>query len=155
MDYGEGIVDGGEVALYHVAEPLEGGYRLKESYGGGAIRQEDACSPQLAQWLSEQAGFGGVRRLLDADGCGDFYGLTEGLYLLVQTQAPEGWQRAAAFLVPIPLNGQWEVLSCPKTAELLTESPQTGQHPAPLFAAMGMVLSGLGLYFCLENLRKK
>ena len=155
MDYGENVTGGGEVALYYVAEPLDAGYRLGEAYGGGIIRKEDACSPELAFWLADRESAGGVCRKLDPQGMAEFTGLEEGLYLVIQTAAPQGWYCAAPFLVPVPLDGQWEVLAYPKSSVLLTESPRTGQRPAPLFAAMGLVLSGTGLYFCLEKLRKK
>ena len=153
MDYGG--CDGGAVTLYPVAAPGNGGYRLRDSLGGGFIRQEDACTPELAQWLLARGLPGGTDCKLDKEGSGVFSGLEAGLYLLVQTAAPEGWQNAAPFLVEMPLNGQWEVLAQPKTAQCMTESPRTGQHPAPLFAAMGLVLSGTGLYFCIEKLRKR
>jgi len=155
LDYGDSPVDRGEMVVYRVAVPLEGSYRLAENFGGGVIRQEDACSPELAQWLSERIASGGVRQQLDREGRAVFSGLEQGLYLVVQTEAPTGWYCAAPFLVPVPLDGEWEVLAYPKMAVLLTQSPKTGQHPAPLIGAMGLVLSGMGLYFCVEKLRKK
>ena len=155
MDYGKNGTDGGEVALYLVAEPLDTGYRLGEAYGGGIIRKEDACSPELALWLADRKIADGVLQKLDPQGTAEFTGLEEGLYLVLQTTAPQGWYCAAPFLVPVPLDGQWEVLAYPKNSVLLTESPKTRQRPMPLFAAMGLVLSGTGLYFCMEKLRKK
>lgn len=154
LDYSE-TVDRGEVMLYSVAVPLEGGYRLQETFGGGIIRLEEACSPELAQWLAERISSEGVSQRLDDQGSTEFSGLERGLYLVVQTAAPEGWTCVSPFLVPIPLDGEWEVLACPKQSVLLTQSPRTGQHPAPLFGAMGLVLSGTGLYLCIEKLRKK
>ena len=153
MDYG---ITGpkGAVALQYAAEETQGDYRLTEAFGGGVIRREDVHGPELARWLSERAGEGECL-LLDADGNAVFDGLKAGLYLLTQTEAPDGWSCAAPVLIPMPLDGQWEVQAYPKTAVLLTESPKTGQHPAPLLGAMGLVLSGTGLYFCLEKLRKK
>lgn len=155
LDYGGDPVNRGEVVVYRVAEPLEESYRLAENYGGGVIRQEDAFSPELAQWLSERRGSEGMRQCLDPEGRAVFSGLEEGLYMIVQTEAPEGWYCAAPFLVSVPLNGEWEILACPKLSLVMTESPGTGQHPAPLVGAMGLVLSGTGLYFCIEKLRKK
>ena len=154
MDYGV-PVSGGEVVLYAVAEPVEGGYRLKEPYGGGVIRQEDAGSAELALWLAERCITGGISRELSEKNTAEFPGLKRGLYVVTQRTAPEGWNCVEPFLVSVPLNGQWEILARPKQAQLETPSPKTGQHPAPVFAAMGLVLSGLGLYLCAENLRKK
>ena len=37
----------------------------------------------------------------------------------------------------------------------VVESPDTGDHMNPVFAAMGLVLSGMGLYFCGEKIWKK
>ena len=154
MDYGA-QVSGGEVMLYSVADAVEGGYRLKEFCGGGVIRQEDAHSADLALWLAKRCTFGGISKEADEKNTVEFSGLSQGLYVVVQTRAPAGWGCAAPFLVSVPLNGQWEILARPKQGELDTASPKTGQHPAPLFAAMCLVLSGLGLYLCAENLRKK
>ena len=153
LDY-EAVADA-EVELYSVAEPLEGGYRLREVFGGGIIRQEEAASPELARWLAWRRDSSGVGQKLNPQGEAVFSGLERGLYLVIQTAAPEGWSCAEPFLVPIPLDGEWEVLACPKQSLLLTQSPRTGQHPAPIFGAMGLVLSGMGLYLCVEKLRKK
>ena len=38
LDYGDSPVDRGEMAVYRVAEPMEGSYRLAENFGGGVIR---------------------------------------------------------------------------------------------------------------------
>ena len=153
-DYGETVTEG-TVILCRVAEPLEENYRLADWFGGGVIRQEDANSPELAQWLAERAGESGEKRFLDADGCAEFDGLEGGLYLVVQTEAPENFDCSVPFLIQMPLNGSWDIQAQPKTARILTESPRTAQRPAPLFGAMGLILSGSGLCVCLEKLRKK
>lgn len=155
LNYSQLPVSRGTVVLHYVAEPAQGGYRLTEALGGGIVRKEDAHSPDLAQWLEARTGEEGTAQFLDADGNAVFSELEEGLYLLTQTEAPEGCACAEPFLIPLPLDGQWEIQAYPKTTALLTESPRTGQHPAPLIGAMGLVLSGTGLYFCLEKLRKK
>lgn len=155
LDYGEVREDRSEVVLYWVGSPSGEDYRLAESFGGGLIRGEDVQSPELAQWLAGLAGEAGTARILDADAAAEFSRLEEGLYLLVQTQAPEGYYCVAPFLIPLPYEDQWRIQANPKTQQILTESPKTGQHPAPIIAAMGMVLSGLGLVFCAEKLRKK
>ena len=37
----------------------------------------------------------------------------------------------------------------------VVESPDTGDHMNPVFTAMALVLSGMGLYFCGEKIWKK
>lgn len=153
LDYGDSAARAA-VALQFVAEEVQGDYRLTEAFGGGILRGEDIHSPELARWLYASAGEGTVR-ILDADGSALFTDLEEGLYLLTQTEVPEGWFPADPVLIPIPMDGQWEVQAYPKTAEFLVPPPKTGQQAWPMLGAMGLVLSGMGLYFCLEKLRKK
>lgn len=155
LHYGDMAAGGGEAALCRVAEPAGQDYKLLDAFGGGLIKGEDIQAPELAQWLAERSGELGVRRLLDADGEAVFSNLEEGLYLAMQTEAPEGYCAFAPFLIPVPLGNQWEIQANPKTRQLLTESPKTGQHPAPIFAAMGLVLTGLGIAACVEKLKRK
>lgn len=145
---------GGTVALSYVGHPAEGGYRLEEAFGGGMVRQEDAHSPYLAQWLGEMAGSDAAVRELDGDGYAAFDGLEEGLYLLVQQEAQEGYSCVKPFLMELPYEGQWNLTAYPKTQELTFASPATGQHPAPILGAMGMVLAGLGLAVCIGRRKK-
>ena len=138
-----------QILLRYVGQPASGGYRLTDECGGGIIRYEDADSPALAQWLLERAETMGVERFLNEDGVAEYENLPQGLYLLSQ---PQG--NVDPFLIPMPYEGVWEFTVHP-AAGFYPESPKTGQHPAPLIGAMGMVLSGLGLAVCLEKIRKK
>ncbi len=153
--YGDGCSSPGRVELHRVAEAEEDSFRLKDRYGGGVILGGESDSPELAQWLAERAGEGENSRILDADGQTVFRELNRGLYLLIHRDAPEGYACAAPFLVPVPLNGQWEIYAEPKTATLQVESPRTGDSLSPLFGAMGMVLAGMGLWACGDRLRKR
>ncbi len=144
---------GTSVMLWRVADSIGEGYVLTDVFGGGIIRGEDTQAPELATWLTETAAAKGQKRMLDADGCADFSNLEEGLYLIAPEDSGNG--NFSAFLVTLPMSGSWEVLAKPKTRELLTQSPKTSDHPAPIFAAMGLILSGMGLAVCAEKLRKK
>lgn len=155
LDYGDEQVHDAALTLYWVGSPADGGYRLTETFGGGFIREEDIQSPELVQWLAETAHGIQIPRILDADGNAFYSALTEGLYLLEQTEAVNGFQRMSPFLVPIPCYGQWNVTAVPKVVRLPEESPKTGQHPAPIIGAMGMVLSGLALVMCADKFRRK
>lgn len=142
----------GEVVLYHAGIPSQGGYRLTEDFGGGFIKEEDANSPQLAQWLAETAEEG-QRRLLDADGSASFSNLESGLYLLKQTDAAAEEELITPFLVQLPCYGQWNVQANPKT-NTTTEPPRTAQGPEPFLGVAGMLLSGSGLWMCGKRKRK-
>lgn len=155
LDYGDERLHNGSITLYYVGSASEEGYVLTDAFGGGLIKREDAQSAALAKWLAETAEGMCVPRILDADHNAHFSDLPEGLYLLVQSEHTDGYADIAPFLIPMPCYGQWEVTALPKVQKLLTESPQTGQHPTPLVAAMILILSGMGLMICGEKFRKK
>lgn len=155
VEYEDGKVHDGELTLYHVGNPREGGYRLLDAYGGGLVMKEDIYSPMLAKWLAESAQGIRIPRILDADGNVCYSGLSEGLYLLVQNEPADGYEAVEPFLIPVPCYGQWNVTAIPKARMLLTEPPETGQHPAPIIGAMGLVISGLALVVCADKFRKK
>lgn len=155
LNYGAERSEPGTVMLFKAAQCVGQDYKLEEHYGGGLIKGEDIHAPELASWLAERTGEDGTRRMLDADGAADFSHLEEGLYLAVQTETPEGFLSFSPFLIPMPYDGQWEIQANPKTGQIMTESPRTGEHPSPLLGAMGLVLSGMALAVCAEKLRKK
>lgn len=152
---GETPLVGGTVTLFRVGERAEDGYRIGDAFGGGFVRHEDALSPHLAQWLSQMEGEPGMTRILDSDGSADFSHLEEGLYLLVQNGAVEDFFPIMPFLMILPYEGQWNVQAYPYTQQVYTECPRTGQHPAPILGAVGMVVSSFGLAMCAEARRKK
>lgn len=151
----EQVVSSGAVTLYRAGASVSGGYRLDADFGGGFVAWEDVDSQALAQWLAEQAKEEGRTLLLDADGCADFSGLTEGLYLVVQTEAVEGYCTMDPFLTKLPREEAWSA-ECVQTLERTWEEPpKTGQHPAPILGAMGLVLSGMGLVILAEGRQKR
>lgn len=151
---GEAAADG-TVTLHRVGQRVSEGYRIVEAFGGGIVREEAALSPYLAQWLVELEGDVGIPGSLDADGSVEFPRLEEGLYLLVQTETNEAFLTIHPFLVTLPYEGQWNIQAYPKTQKVVTEPPPTGQHPAPILGAMGMVVAGVGLVLCADGRRKK
>ena len=152
MQRGEKTV-GGAVTLYRVGEPIPEGYRLTADFGGGIVREEDAQSPYLAQWLAEMAGEQGASRSLE-DGTAEFTRLERGLYLVVQTETEAGFLAVKPFLVELPCQGQWNVHAYPKTQQAAA-LPATGQSPLPILGGIGMVLSSIGLALCAGRRRKK
>ena len=155
LDAGELPVTNGALTLYQVGTPVEGGYRLADSFGGGMVKEADATSDYLAQWLTETTGKTGKTLLLDVDGNATFSNLEEGLYLIEQTERMDGFYPIPSFLAVISAENHWEVHAEPKTEPIIADNPQTGQPFAPLLGAMGLVLSGVGLYLCVDSRRKK
>lgn len=144
----------GAVTLYQVGFPVEDGYRIAESFGGGIIRQQDADSANLAQWLAESAEENGMTMLLDADGNAIFSELEEGLYMLVQTERIDGFYPIRPLLLTVPEGAQWNLEVNRQPVPVVTEIPKTGQSPAPFFGILGMILSSAGLIICGKKVRK-
>lgn len=147
------VTQGGSVTLYRVGSPISGGYRLTDGFGGGVIAWEDVYSQALADWLTEQASYGGTELLLDADGYADFPSLSEGLYLLVQKQPSPGYQAMEPFLVPLPYEGQWDIQANPKCEPLSQANPQTGQRLTPVLCCLMLPVSGLGVAVLVKKRR--
>lgn len=139
------VTKGGSVTIYQVGQPISGGYRLEDAFGGGMVAMEDVYSVALANWLAEQAESGGTKLRLDENGYADFTGLAEGLYLLVQEEPIPGYYPMAPFLVELPYQGEWDVLANPKEQQLGEPSPKTGESPLPVVACGSLLLSGLGI----------
>ncbi len=156
LDPGDLAVTDGEVTLYYVGAPSPEGYRVTEEFGGGLVKAGDALSSRLAQWMSQTTEENGIQRLLDADGQATFSHLSDGLYLLVQTQSMEGFYPIQPIMVTIPCQNAWTVVVEPTMRPIVVmDSPATGQAFSPLLAAMVMVLSGVGLFLCAEKQKKE
>lgn len=153
LDAQDMAVINGAVTLYQVGFRTEDGYRIAESFGGGIIRQQDADSGHLAQWLAESADESGMTMLLDADGNAVFSELEEGLYILVQTERMDGFYPILPVLLTIPEGDRWNLELYRQPVPVVTEIPKTGQSPAPFFGILGMVLSSLGLLLCCKKSR--
>ena len=151
LDVGDLATTKGEITLHRVGTKVSDGYRIADAYGGGIVKDADATSPHLAQWLAETAGSGGRSLALDADGCAEFDDLEEGLYLVVQTERMDGFYTIKPFLMTLPCEGQWNVLASPKVQPIVAELPQTGQDPLPFLGILGMALSGTGLLLCRKR----
>lgn len=147
LDAGELPVTNGAVTMYLVGIRCEDGYRVLDRYGGGILRQEDLDSDHLALWLAELAG-GGTCHLLDVEGRVVFSNLEEGLYLLKQTERMDGFYPFRSFLVTVPEGGQWDLQVSPSVLPIAPEPPKTGDLQT-LLTILAMLLSGMGLIFCL------
>ena len=153
LEAGDLPVINGAVTLYQVGIRTEEGYRITEGFGGGIIRQSDADSEKLAQWLAESAEEAGMSMLLDADGNAVFSELEEGLYMLVQTERMDGFYPIYPVLLAIPQEENWDVLVHKAPVPVVTELPKTGQSLIPFFGILGMVLSATGLLLCRKKIR--
>ncbi len=144
-------VTNGAFTLYRVGVRISDGYRIGEDFGGGFVREEDALSPHLAQWLAEGQGQPLQHRLLDADGDCSFSQLGEGLYLLVQSESTDGFYPIQPFLMTMPRDGRWQLPIYLEPLPRIAESPATGEGPLLALGLLGMALSGTGLVLCCRR----
>lgn len=154
LDVGELPVINGAFTLYRVGTPISDGYRIGEEFGGGFVRQEDALSPHLAQWLNGMEQKEGTTILLDVDGNVVFSGLEEGLYLLVQTETTDGFYPVHPFLVTVPSESRQDTSLYLEPLPMVADSPPTGQDPTPYIGAVGLVISLAGLALCTGSRRR-
>lgn len=136
------VPSGGTATLYRVAD-LE--LVPTPDFSGCDI----ALTPAAAQALADHArDLPGDTRPLDA--C--FEDLDEGVYLLVQQRAGEGYTPFSPFLISIPTrigdSVYYHVDATPKVSTLPKPPglPQTGQlrWPIPVLTLSGIILIGLG-----------
>lgn len=177
MTYDGAAVSGGALTLYQVGQVWEedGDQRfvLTADFAESGILLDDISSPGLAELLAEYASrqrLDGEETEIGGDGRAAFGGLALGLYLVVQTQAADGYEAIAPFLVSVPIYEDgtylYEVDATPKMG-ILTETtvpetapsetagteiitpgptpptlPQTGQlnWPVPALAVLGLCL---------------
>lgn len=155
MNVDDLAVTNGTMSLYRVGVKAGDGYRIREEFGGGMVREEDAQSPHLAQWLAQMDNGEGMERMLDVDGNVVFTQLEEGLYLLVQSERMDGFYPIHPILMTVPCQEQWNVQIHMDPLPIVVESPRTGESPMLLVGIIGMFFSGLGLLFCAAARRRK
>lgn len=154
LEAGDLAVTNGAVTLYQVGVKTEEGYRIREHFGGGMIRQEDIGSDNLARWLAESAMESGNSMLLDADGFAVFPELEEGLYLLVQTERMDGFYPINPILLTVPEENRWDLRIYREPVPIVTDNPKTGESPMLFLGILGMVFSTAGLFLCAGKNRK-
>ncbi|MGE9942087.1 hypothetical protein ACQRBH_10995 [Bariatricus sp. SGI.161] len=173
------IVPGGTLTLYRVGEIYEddGNYSFIPTgdFADCGETFEDIQSPELASRLAEYAKKNvkdkGETKKVSDKGVVTFKDWELGLYLLVQYEAAEGYNKANPFLVGLPdVEGGkyiYKVDASPKVNIIGQDSgkktppkttsklPQTGQlnWPIPLLVVSGMVLFAIGWVLCFG--RKK
>lgn len=176
MKYDGNAVTGGKLLAYQVARIAEndGNYSFEAlvPYEVEEISQENLNTPELAAAFAEQVSGEGIEPAVSEDGLVRFENLELGLYLIIQTEASDGFEPLKPFLVSVPMNegghyvyevnaeGKFQLQQEPQPTTAPTESPgpglpQTGQlnWPIPVLAVLGLGLFSMGWVLCFG--RKK
>ncbi|MCI6044665.1 hypothetical protein MR857_15345 [bacterium] len=177
MQYKGNAVSGGNLTIYHVGDVQEDNGDFFFDCSGDFVdcgySLENVESPELANQLAEYAdthNIKGKTKTIAQDGTVIFEKLKPGLYLFIQTEAAEGYEKVSPCLVTVPLtvDGKYtyDVDASPKmeltkknqsspgtpggskTPSVSTGSrlPQTGQlnWPIPVLAVSGILFFVVG-----------
>lgn len=169
MRFGNTSVPGGTLTCYRVGTVGEHNgdfsFELTGDFAGCGESLEDIQSVEmvgnLVQYV-ENNSLEGITETVDENGTAFFGDLAVGLYLIVQKQAAEGYNRADPFLVSVPTMESgvyvYDVDASPK-AEVEKEPtepgtsepddpklPQTGQlnWPVPVLVVLGLSIFSIG-----------
>lgn len=177
MSYDGNAVTGGKLLAYRVARIVENdgnyGFEVLAPYEVDTeLSQENLNSPELAAVFAEQVSGEGIEPIVSEDGLIRFEDLELGLYLIIQTEASEGFEPLNPFLVSVPMyedghyvyevnaEGKFQLhQETEPTAEPTGTPgpglPQTGQlnWPIPVLAVLGLGLFSIGWVLCFG--RKK
>lgn len=175
MKYDGKAVTGGKLLAYRVARLVEEdgsyGFEALAPYEVAELSQENLNTPELAAAFAGQLSGEGITPAAAEDGLVSFENLELGLYLIVQTEACDGFETLKPFLVSVPMNvdghyvyevnaeGKFQLHQQPEptapTESPEPDLPQTGQlnWPIPALAALGLCLFCIGC--ALRFVRKK
>lgn len=164
-----GVVGGGEVAAYRVAEIQSGdhGYYFSYLSAFGEGKLEDPSQENLPTQLSERASSvkADASTAVGSDGVAKFAGLKTGVYLIVQTKAADGYYAVKPFLVTLPESMDandaaqinLDVVATPKVSpveKIPTPKPNKPQKELVdtglLYWPIGVLLAG-GIALCVAG----
>ncbi len=144
-------VTGGTVQLFRVGSAVAEGFQLTDGLANWIVKEEEGTNRELLNRLAENVEEG-LCSTVEETGA-QFAGLTEGVYLITQREAAEGYDVFSPFLVQLPAGDSWEIAVRPQTVRD-SENPQTGDHPAPIIGAMGLGLSAAVLMVLVDERKK-
>ncbi len=129
-------LEGGSLALYQVAEvyvdeTLQNSYELIEDFADSEVDLEELSDEELAEtlevWVDSEELDAYQTAEIGEDGLAVFTELPVGVYLVVQTEAADGYELVSSFVVTVPLSVDgtlvYDVDASPKV-EAAEESPE-------------------------------
>lgn len=173
VDYENEPVDGGSLTLYRVGDIVENngdyGFELIEKLDDGKNALDNPEDPQLTRDLAAKAAEAKLQGITSPvkEGEAVFTEVEPGLYVVVQQEAAEGFEKMSPFLISMPRfeDGKYvtDIKAEPKPSlEKAPEKPekpqdptlpQTGQlnWPVPVLAVGGVMLFALGWVICFKK----
>lgn len=173
MKNDSGVVGGGEVAAYRVAEIQSGdkGYYFSYLSAFGEGKLEDPTQENLPKQLSERTSSvkADASAAIGSNGVAKFEGLKTGVYLIVQTKAANGYYAVNPFLVTLPQSTDvkdasqfvLDVVATPKVGPVkIVPTPKPGKPQKELvdtgllYWPIGVLLAG-GIALCVAGVVRR
>lgn len=173
VDYENEPVDGGSLTLYRVGDIVENNgdysFALIEKLDDEKTALDNLEDPQLARDLAVKVAEAELKGITEPvkEGEAVFAEVEPGLYVVVQNEAAEGFEKMSPFVISMPKfeNGTYvtDIKAEPKPSlEKAPEKPekpqdptlpQTGQlnWPVPVLAVGGVMLFALGWVICFKK----
>ena len=149
------IVSGGTVTICRVGTMSEAEYRITGKTGNWIIAADELFFPETVTWIRKHAKGEEITLNSETSGVFRFSNLEAGLYLVTQKEAATDFAPFQPFLVELPVGDEiWEAEVYPEVKKLSSGNPKTADHPAPIIAAMGLVLSVSALLLLGDKRRK-
>lgn len=146
-------IAGGTVSVCYVGQKTQDCVQFTDGLANWMVSETEVYSADWLNWLSAKAADRQVYQAVMPEEGAVFSGLSEGIYLVQQYQAAEGFVPFAPFLLCLPENGSWNISASPGLIST-APSPETGDYPAPIIGAMGIGLS-VAILMVLVDERKK
>ncbi|MCD7771184.1 MAG: hypothetical protein LUH23_03760 [Oscillospiraceae bacterium] len=128
VKYGDTIVTDGVLTIYKVADYSK---NFTDEFSGCGLDLSDLESSSLG-WLlwnwTINTGVNGTSIAVGSDGTVTFSGLETGIYLIVPSTNPTGYDIEPS-VVPVPLDGEYDVEVVTKIEP--TTTPDTPDYPTP------------------------
>ncbi|MGM9590916.1 MAG: hypothetical protein ACI3V0_12225 [Faecousia sp.] len=145
-------VTGGTISLCRVGTVTDGGIQVTDGLANWILQEEDILSEQWLPWILQQSQ-AERKTLIRKETGAVFCGLEEGVYLVRQTESGKGFSDIQPFLQWIPEGDGWDIVKQPSVIRL-TQSPATGDHPAPIIGAMGIGFCVAALMVLIDGRKK-
>lgn len=152
-DWCEIPVTGGTVTVQNVGKPVQGGYTVTDGLADWMVWEDELGSDMVLNLALANKQAAGATNPVERGMGAVFQGLEAGVYLISQKEAAEGYSAFAPFLMVVPSVSGWNLTASPDVISL-GESPKTGDHPAPIIAAMGISFLVTVLMILVDRLKK-
>lgn len=146
-------VSGGTVSVSRIGIRTKEGIQMTDGLANWVVEEQSLYADPDQDWLIQMFGEDEQSRPVKEETGAVFHDLQEGIYLVQQSKADTEQYSFAPFFLSVPESDSWEIIRHPPLIRT-GEAPKTGDHPAPIIAAMGLGLSAAVLMVLVDEHKK-